>query len=91
MSTTTPWHEEELRRIAGPDELLIAPIRRNGELRRATVVWAVRTGDGLSVRAAHEPNKGWHGVACTSRRAHIEAAGIQHRATPLRLTPREDG
>jgi hypothetical protein len=75
------WNEEELRRVVGPDELQIAPVRRNGELRRPTPVWAVRAGDDLYVRAAYEPNKGWHGVARTSRRAQIQAAGIQKNVT----------
>jgi hypothetical protein len=124
------WNEEELRRMAAPDEIEIAPVRRSGELRRPTIVWAVRAGDDLYVRAAHEPDEGWHGVARTSRQARIHAGGVEkdvtvvdadeaaleqvdaayrekygpryasivdrindadHRATTLRLTPREDG
>ena len=60
------WNQDELRRIAGPDELEIAPVRRNGELRRPTVIWAVQVGEDLYVRAAYGANKGWHGVARTS-------------------------
>jgi len=36
------WSEDELRRIDGTDELAIAPVRRNGELRRSTPIWRAR-------------------------------------------------
>jgi hypothetical protein len=77
----SPWTEDELQRIAGAEELEIAPVRDNGELRRATPIWVVRAGDELYVRAAYEPNKGWHGVARTSRRARIQAGGVQKDVT----------
>jgi hypothetical protein len=75
------WTEDELRRIAGAEELQIAPVRRNGELRRATPVWVVRLGDDLYVRAAYGANLGWHGVARTSRRARISTAGVEKDVT----------
>src|SRR3954447_23651160 len=75
------WTDEEPRRIGAAQELDIAPVRRNGELRSATPIWAVRAGDDLYVRAAYEPNKGWHGVARTSRRARIQAGGVQKDVT----------
>jgi hypothetical protein len=71
------WTEDELRRTAGADELEIAPVRRNGALRRATPVWVVRAGDDVYVRAAYGAGKGWHGVARTSHQARIEAGGVQ--------------
>jgi len=46
------WIDDELRRIAGAQELEIAPVRRNGELRGRTPAWGVRAGDDLYVRAA---------------------------------------
>ena len=70
------WTDNELRRFADAVEIDIAPVRRNGELRRPTPIWAVRVQDGLYVRAAYEANRGWHGVARTSRRAHISAGGV---------------
>jgi hypothetical protein len=124
------WTSDELRDIAGADELQMAPVRRNGELRRATPIWVVRADDDLYVRAAYGANKGWHGVARTSHQARISAGGIskdvavedadpavldqvdaayrekyggryasivdsindaEHRATTLRLTPRDAG
>ena len=71
------WTEDELRRIGGADELEMAPVRRNGELRRATPIWAVRVGDDVYVRAAYGTGSGWYGVARASHRAHIAAGGVE--------------
>jgi hypothetical protein len=123
------WSDDELDRIGGADEMTIAPVRAGGELRSPTIVWVVRVGGDLYVRAASGAGRGWHGVARASREARIEAVGVQkdvtiedaaeaalahvddayrekygrryasivesitdaeHRATTLRLTPRED-
>jgi hypothetical protein len=73
------WTDDELRRIDGADELDIAPMRRNGELRRAVPIWVVRAGDELYVRSAHGADTGWHGVARTSRQAEIRADGVRKR------------
>ena len=44
------WTDGELGRIADAQEVEIAPVRRNGELRKPTPIWAVRVGDELYVR-----------------------------------------
>jgi hypothetical protein len=75
------WTNDELQRIVDAEELEIAPVRRNGELRRATPIWVVRAGDELFVRAAYGANKGWHGVARSSHRARIAAGGIERDVT----------
>lgn len=69
------WSEAELRRIDAVQELQIAPVRRNSELRRALPIWAVRAGDELYARAAYGPSTGWHRVARASGRAQIVAGG----------------
>jgi hypothetical protein len=70
------WTPQELERIAAAEELEIAPVRRSGELRRATPIWVVRAGEDVYVRAAYGANKGWHGVARTSRQARISAGSV---------------
>jgi len=124
------WTDDELRRIAGAEELEIAAVRSNGELRRRTPIWVVRADDDLYVRAAYGRGSSWHRVARTSHRARIWAGGVvkdvrvedaqdavldqvdlayrekyggryesivesindrEHRATTLRLVPREEG
>src|SRR4051794_2002765 len=78
MST---WTNDEFQRIADAEELEIAPVRRNGALRRAIPIWVVRAGDALYVRAAYGANRGWHGVARASHQAHIRAAGVEKDVT----------
>jgi hypothetical protein len=75
------WTNDELQRIADAGELEIAPVRRNGDLRRATPIWVVRAGNELYVRAAYGADKGWHGVARRSRAARIAAGGIERDVT----------
>ena len=71
------WSEYELRRIGAAEELQIAPVRRNGELRRPTTIWGVRADDGIYVRAAYGSGSGWHRVALSSRRARLWAGGVE--------------
>ena len=75
------WSDDELRRIGGADEITIAPVRASGEFRSPTIVWVARVGDDLYVRAAYGADKGWHGVARTSRKARVEAAGLRKDVT----------
>ena len=65
------WTDDELRRIGQTQELEIAPVRRNGELRGRTPIWVVRARDDLYVRAS---------IVDTINDA-------EHRATTLRLMP----
>ena len=71
------WTDDELRSIDRADELAIAAVRRNGQLRRATPIWVVRVGDDVYVRAAYGSGSGWYGVARKSGQAHIRAGGIE--------------
>ena len=75
------WTEDELRSIGEVQELEIAPVRRNGELRRSTPIWVVRVGDDLFARAAYGSGSGWYGVAQTSRQARISAGGVESDVT----------
>jgi hypothetical protein len=49
------WTPDELARIQAAQELEIAPVRRDGTLRRPVPIWVVRAGDDLYVRAAYLP------------------------------------
>jgi len=71
------WTDDELRRIEHADELDMAAVRRNGELRKATPIWAVRVGDDIYVRAAYGAGSGWYGAARTTHQAHISAGGVE--------------
>jgi hypothetical protein len=71
------WTTDELTRVGAAQELKIAPVRRDGTLRKPTTIWVVRAGDDVYVRAAYGPSTGWHRVARTSRAARIWAGGIE--------------
>src|SRR3954447_26629288 len=85
----SPWTDDELDRIADAQEVDIAPVRRNGELRRPTPIWVVRVGEDLYVRAAYGSGSGSGGArrpsahargsagARRSRRARGSASGVQ--------------
>ena len=75
------WNEDELRRLAAPQELEIAPVRRNGELRKPTIIWAVRADDDLYARAAYGPSTGWHRVARANGKGRIKAGGVEKDVT----------
>ena len=75
------WTPDELAHIQAAQELEIAPVRRDGTLRRPVPIWVVRAGDDLYVRAAYLEGSGWHRVARTSRRARIRAGGVDKDVT----------
>jgi hypothetical protein len=75
------WTEDELHRISAAQEVDISPVRRNGELRRPTPIWIVRAGNEVYVRAAYGANKGWHGVARTSRQARLSIGSVEKDVT----------
>ena len=49
------WRGDQLRRIAGSEELQISTRRPGGTQRRWTPIWVVRVGDALYIRSAGGP------------------------------------
>ncbi|MFF9810663.1 DUF2255 family protein [Streptomyces coeruleorubidus] len=77
----TTWTSDELDRIAGADELEMAPLKRNGTLRRPVPIWVVRDGDDLYVRSFRGTDGGWWRAARASREGHIRSSGIDKDVT----------
>ena len=75
------WTDDELSRIEASDELEIAPVRRDGTLRKALPIWVVRVDDALYVRAAYGPQTGWYRVARTSHAGRVQAGGVEKDVT----------
>jgi hypothetical protein len=75
------WTSDELARIGPAPELEIAPVRRDGTLRRPVPIWVVRASDDLYVRAAYLEGSGWHRVVRASGRARIRAGGVEKDVT----------
>jgi hypothetical protein len=70
------WTTDELESIAAAEELRIAPVRRDGGLRKPTTIWVVRDGDDVYVRSYRGPEGAWYRTARTSHQGRIEAGGV---------------
>ena len=73
MST---WSEEELRRIAGADDLHISPFREDGVTHGTpTWIWSVAVDDAFYVRAYNGRESRWYRAAIRQGAGRITAAG----------------
>lgn len=72
-----PWSEGDLSRFGASEEIEIAAVRQDATVRAPRVIWVVRAGDELYVRAAYGPGSGWHRAARTSGHARISAQGVE--------------
>jgi hypothetical protein len=73
MST---WTSDELDRIGGAEELEIAPVRRDGTLRKPVTIWVIRHGDDLYVRSVYGRGSSWFRGVQVRREGHIQAGGV---------------
>ncbi|MCX7623342.1 MAG: DUF2255 family protein [Thermomicrobium sp.] len=65
------WSESELRAIGEAREIKLAPLRRDGTLRRPVTVWVVRVGDRLFVRSWLGEQGAWYRAARASGRGRL--------------------
>lgn len=71
------WSKDELRKIAGADDLHIAPFREDGQTYGTpTWIWSVAVDDGLYVRAYHGKGSRWYQAALRQKAGRISAAGL---------------
>lgn len=77
----TAWTSDELSRIGAADELEIAPLRRDGTLRKGVTIWVVRVGDDLYVRSWRGRGGAWFRAAQASHAGHIRAGGVEKDVT----------
>jgi hypothetical protein len=76
------WAMDELRRIAGTDDLHVAPLRGDGKTYGTlTWIWSVVTGDSLYVRAYNGQKSRWYQAAVRQRAGRITAAGMTKEVT----------
>jgi hypothetical protein len=71
------WTNDELETIATTEELEIAPVRRDGTLRKPTTIWVVRVGDDVYVRSWRGPAGDWFRAAQQTHEGRIAAGGIE--------------
>jgi hypothetical protein len=72
----TTWTSDELDRIGSADELEIAPLRRDGTLRKPVPIWVVRDGDDLYVRSFRGTDGGWWRTAHLTHAGHVRCGGV---------------
>jgi hypothetical protein len=72
----TTWTKDELTRIGKADELKIASMRLDGTLRKPVIIWVVRVGDALYVRAVNGRTGLWFRHAQECHAGHIQAGGM---------------
>jgi hypothetical protein len=71
------WPEDELRRIAGADDLHVAPFREDGvTYGTPTWIWSVTVDGGLYVRAYNGQESRWYQAALRQKAGRITAAGM---------------
>ncbi len=71
------WSKEELRKIAGSDDLHISPFREDGlTYGTPTWIWSVVVDGNLYVRAYNGTNSSWHQAATKRKAGRIVAGGL---------------
>jgi hypothetical protein len=71
--TPATWTADELERIAAADELM-APLRRDGTLRKPVTIWVVRLGDDLYIRSVYGRTPSWFRAAQVRHEGHRREA-----------------
>src|ERR1700685_2225412 len=72
----TTWTSDELTAIGNADELQIAPIRDDGQLRNPVTIWVVRDGDDLYVRSYRGAGSSWFRGVQVRHEGRIRAGGV---------------
>lgn len=76
------WPEDVLGRIAGADDLHIAPFREDGKTYGTpTWIWSVAVDDSLYVRAYNGRESRWYQAAMARKGGRITAAGMSMEVT----------
>lgn len=77
----TAWTSDELDKIGAADELEIAPLRRDGTLRKPVTIWVVRVGDELYIRSVNGRSGAWFRGVQTRHEGRIWAGGVEKEVT----------
>ena len=77
----TAWTGDELNKIGNAEELEIAPLRRDGTLRKPVTIWVVRLGDDLYVRSVNGRTSAWFRGVQTRHEGRIQAGGVEKDVT----------
>ncbi|MDJ1135675.1 DUF2255 family protein [Streptomyces iconiensis] len=75
------WSNDELNRVAGTEEMQVAPLRQDGSLSSWRTIWVVRDGDGLYVRSVNGPTSQWYRGTRDRHEGRIRADGMEKDVT----------
>jgi hypothetical protein len=76
------WSRDELRKIAGTDDLHISPFREDRRTYGTpTWIWSVVVDDGLYVRGYNGQKSRWYQAAVRQKAGRIIAAGFTKEVT----------
>jgi hypothetical protein len=81
------WDSAELEQVGTATELELATRRADDTLSRYTVMWVVRVGTNLYVRAAYGPGSAWYRRATRYGRGRIRAGGVGRQVVLAHLAP----
>jgi hypothetical protein len=72
----TGWAADELERIGAAEELQLAPLEKDGSLRKPVTIWVVRVGDELFVRSYRGRSGSWFRHVQERHEGHVSAGGV---------------
>ena len=76
------WSKDELRKIAGADDLHVSSFREDGvTYGRPTWIWSVVVGRDLYARGYNGRNSTWYQAAVREKAGRITAAGMTKEVT----------
>ena len=73
----TTWTSEELEKIERADELNLSSLRQDGTYRNPVIMWVVRVGDDLYVRAVKGRTGPWFRGTQTRHAGRIRSGGVE--------------
>lgn len=77
----TNWTKSDLERIGATYELYLASFKQDGTLRKPVIIWVVRVGDDLYVRAYHGRETGWFRQTQRQHEGRISAGRVTKHVT----------
>ena len=77
----TNWTRNDLERIGAAEELPLATFKKDGTLRKPVIIWVVRVGDALDVRAYRGRETAWFRQIQRQHAGRIVAGGVTKDVT----------
>ena len=71
------WTSEELKKIEKADELNLSSLRQDGTYRNPVIIWVVRVGDDLYIRAVKGRIGLWFRGTQTCHEGRIRSGGVE--------------